>query len=144
MVDESGAGIRRLGHPPSRTPGHWCAHRIRPLFHRNWMAVEAVVTKCFAARPEGGGEDGTSILWGYFVEFNYTVDGSMYSGVTLSRDEFEPGDSFVLYCNPNRPEQNNTFDSETSWVPAVGWAMNILMAVIFIGCFVWYKVLGHS
>ncbi|MDE3199283.1 MAG: hypothetical protein KGN79_00050 [Acidobacteriota bacterium] len=98
---------------------------------------------CFAARPEGGGE-GETALSGYFVEFNYTVDGVTHSGVTLSMGELESGDYFALYYNPEHPERNNTFDSETSWVPAVGWVMNILMAIIFIGCFVWYKVLGHS
>lgn len=141
IQDESTVGIRRLDRPPSATPGHWFAHRFRPIFHRNWIDVEVMVQDCTALRPWYGGSRGEAVahLWGYAVNFTYTVDGRTIEGMTVSPDKMETGDRFVLRCNPIRPEQNNSFDSETSWAPAVSWVINIGLVLFFTMCFVWYR-----
>ena len=73
------------------------------------------------------------------MNFTYTVQGRTYSGVTVSPDKVEPGDHFVLRCNPTRPEMNNSFDSETSWVPAASWVINFGFLLFFAMCVVWYR-----
>ena len=139
VLDESAAGIRRLGRPPCATPGHWFAHQFRPIFHRNWIEVEADVQDCKAIKPWYPSRDATPHLWGYAVNFTYRIDGRTFDGVTVSRDKLGKGDRFFLRCNPTHPEKNNSFDSETSWVPAVSWVINIGFLLFFVMCFVWYR-----
>lgn len=53
---------------------------------------------------------------GWIVEFTYSVDGKTYDGVTNSPSEVQKDDTFAVRFNPSSPGENNSLDSELSWV----------------------------
>jgi hypothetical protein len=55
-------------------------------------------------------------IGGYAVTFTYAVNGKTYDGIAISPDKFEENDTFVIRYNPDHPEENNSFESEFSWI----------------------------
>jgi hypothetical protein len=80
----------------------------------HWVETEAKVTDCTYARLrayiDGGGAEDQ--LAHYAVGFSYKVDGKTYSGELSSPVEVQPHDTFTIRYNPDRPEQNNSVESE--------------------------------
>jgi hypothetical protein len=88
--------------------------------HRGWAETEAEVRSCkllhyrtYAMLPS---KSGSMPLSGYAVTFTYRVNGKTYDGITISPDEVQERDGFKIRYNPLHPEENNTLDSEISWI----------------------------
>jgi hypothetical protein len=87
---------------------------LRQDLPHHWVEAEAEVTDCtfvrFKAYIDGAGVEDQ--LAHYTVGFTYRVSGNAYTGVLSSPVEVQPHDKFAIRYNPNRPEQNNSAESE--------------------------------
>jgi hypothetical protein len=91
---------------------------IGRIFQRGWSETEAEVctrTVIRTRRYQMTSKSGMTPIGGYAVTFKYVVDGKTFDGVAISPDEVQKHDRFVIRYNPRRPEENNSFDSATSW-----------------------------
>lgn len=140
MEDQRDVGLITLRKPPRTRARNWFATNFDWVVKRGWIEVEAEVQDCTAIRAARSARSTYPRWGGYIVGFNYKVDGATYDGVTNSLDEVQPGDKFVIRCNPQHPKENNTFDSETNWVATLNW---IVWAGIVLA-FVAYYVRGRS
>lgn len=143
--DESSAGIVTLKKPLAGKLRERFALSFDWVLKRGWVDVEAEVQDCSAIRHGGarvtrmGIEPGIS---GYIVSFSYEVNGKTYDGSTLSKDEVQKGDKFVIRCDPQHPEENNTFDSETNWMTALQMVLMSGLVLLFVIYYLWDR-LGH-
>jgi hypothetical protein len=105
------------------------------IFHRDWVEVEAEVQECKPLRQRAypSRSLGSVVAFSaYWVTFNYVVNGKTYGGITFSPDKIEVQDKFAIRYNPKRPEENNTFDSETDWVPVFTKCLGIIMGLFIL------------
>jgi len=123
----------------------WIASSFDWIRKRGWIEIEAEVQECTALRY--GNYLGRSGIhrgpWGNFlITFTYEVNGRTFDGTTVSPDEVQKGDTFAIRCNPNRPEENNTFDSETNWVSAANWIVMSGIVLAFVTYYAWERLGG--
>jgi hypothetical protein len=129
----------RQGPPNGSTQSGWLSRFVNSITHRDWIEAEAEVRACVPVRNYRTSFRSPNPQWGgYVVDFTYFVAGQRYDGLTNSLEKMEEGDHFVLRYNPDRPEQNNTFDAETAWAPKASRAISIAILLFFVGCFLWY------
>ena len=87
---------------------------LRKDLPHHWAETEAEITDCTFARQsyeiDGAGMD--TDLAHYVVTFTYSVNGTTYNGVLSSPVQVEPHDKFLLRYNPDKPEENNSIESE--------------------------------
>lgn len=87
---------------------------LRKDLPHHWAEVEAEVTDCTYARLrayiDGAGVEDQ--LAHYAVGFTYKVNGTTFNGVLSSPVKVEPRDKFLLRYNPDKPEENNSIESE--------------------------------
>ena len=91
---------------------------INGVLHRDWVEVDAEVCDCTPIHRSVFSTLRRSTIaqfGGYAVCFIYVVQSRKYQGITNSPVELQEHDKFAIRYNPKHPEENNTFDSETSW-----------------------------
>jgi hypothetical protein len=87
---------------------------LRKDLPHHWAEVEAEVTDCTFVKTrwyaDGAGVD--EQIPHYAVGFTYEVNGATYNGVLSSPVQVEPHDKFLLRYNPDKPQENNSVESE--------------------------------
>jgi hypothetical protein len=121
--------------------GHDVGGRFR---QKGWIETEAEVVSCSPVRRSRyyvHSLHSPSSVWpalgGWIVEFRYTINGRTYDGATNAPCELQPGEKFPVRYNPSRPEENNSLDSELSWVRGpIVLVYEIFLALILLGALV--------
>jgi hypothetical protein len=141
LRENNNANIGILGRSQPAALGVTSPGLFSRIFHRDWVETEAEVSECRPLRSRryydysGGGAVG-----GYFVNFSYTVNGRSFDGVLISPAEVQEHDKFAIRYNPRSPAMNNTFESESGWVPYLNYFVNgalllIVLAILIIHFF---------
>jgi hypothetical protein len=109
---------------------------LRKDLPHHWLETEAEVADCTYA-PIRAFVDGAGVdeqLAHYTVGFTYKVNGTTYNGVLSSPVEVEPHDTFALRYNPDRPEENNSLESELDrpWFKEYTWLFVAFLAGLFL------------
>jgi hypothetical protein len=137
LEDQRDVGIIALKKPLRARFNGWLATNFDWVLKRGWIEVEAEVQDCTAIRTSHSARSTQPRWGGYTVAFNYKIDGETYDGVTNTLDEVQPGDRFLIRCNPQHPQENNTFDSETNWVTALSGILWTAIVLAFLAYYVW-------
>lgn len=103
--------------------------------HRGWEETNARVEDCSRLRgnPNNFKPWTAPATGGYAVGLSYDVDGKHYEAGAISPVEVEKGVTIRIRYNPRNPKQNNSFSSETSWVPFAVRIETILLVFLMLG-----------
>lgn len=108
-------------------------HKDHP---HHWLEAEAEVTDCTftSARFSIDGAGVEEEFPHYDVGFAYKVNGAAYTGVLSSPVQVESHDTFIIRYNPDRPEQNNSLESELDrpWFRDYTWLIVAVFIVLFL------------
>lgn len=84
--------------------------------HSSKCTCEVEGTICDVTLQESGfyDDDTGEPEYMYKIDFNYTVNNTVYAGGTTSyNDEYSIGDGINIYYNPDEPSQSMTADKKT-------------------------------